>query len=76
MPSVVTHCHVGGSTSLLPTTQGDDVEYCRGHVALHLCSWLDISGLSPIHLVLELPRHRLYLEIYYNMSLYYEHIVI
>lgn len=66
MPSVVTHCHIGGKTSLLPTTQGDDVKCCRGHVALHLCSWLDISGLSVIHWVSELSRHRLYLEIHYT----------
>jgi len=70
MPSVATHCHIEGTTSLLPTTQGDDVEHCRGHVALHLCSWTDISGLSAIHSASKLSRHRLYLEIYYNMNLY------
>jgi len=59
MPSVATHCHIGGTTSLLPTTQGDDVECCCGHVALHLCSWMDISGLSAIHSASELSRHRL-----------------
>jgi len=68
MPSLVTHCHIGGTTSLLPTTQGD-VECCHGHVALHLYSWLDISGLSIIHSVSELSRHRLYLEIYYEERL-------
>ena len=71
MPSVATHCCIGGTTSLLPTTQGDDVECCHGHVALHLCRWPDISGLSAIHSVSELSRHRLYLEIDCNMNLYY-----
>jgi hypothetical protein len=70
MSSVATH-HIGETTSLLPTTQCDDVECCHGHAALHLCRRPDISGLSAVHSVSELSRHRLYLEIYYNMNLYY-----
>jgi len=63
MPSVATHCYIGGTTSLFPTTRGDDVECCCGHVALHLGSWPDISGLCAVHSVSELSRHRLYLDI-------------
>jgi hypothetical protein len=36
------HCHGGGSTSLLPTTQGNDVKCCYVNVAVHIFRHLDL----------------------------------
>jgi len=69
MLAIDVHCRVGGPTSLLPTAQGNDVECCHVNVAVHFLDilisslkqkWQDIPGLSAIHSVLELARHRLY----------------
>jgi hypothetical protein len=64
MPYAAAHCPIGGTTALLPTTQGDDVE-CR-RLTLHY-TFVDIlvysfkqywiSGLSAIHSVSELSGH-------------------
>lgn len=43
MPYVVAHCRVGGTTSLLPTTQGDNIECCCMNVAVHLCRHLGLQ---------------------------------
>jgi len=37
MPYVATHCHVGGTTSLSPTIEGDNIECSFMNVAVHLC---------------------------------------
>jgi len=66
MPYAAAHCPVGGTTAMLPTTQGDDVE-CRRltlqytFVDILVCSFKQywITGLSAIYSVSELPGHAL-----------------
>ena len=38
------HCHGGGPTSLLPTTQGNDVKCCHFNVAIHIFRHLDLQS--------------------------------
>ena len=66
MPYAAAHWPVGGSTGLLPTTEGDDVE-CRSLMLQY--AFLDIlvysfkqywiTGLSTKHSVSELSGHKL-----------------
>jgi hypothetical protein len=64
MPYAAAHCPVGGTTALLPTTQGDDVEcrrltlyYTFVDILVYSFKQYWISGLSAIHSVSELSGH-------------------
>jgi hypothetical protein len=35
LPYAAEHCHAGGTTAILPTSQGDNVESCHVKVAVH-----------------------------------------
>ena len=43
MPYAATHCRVGGTTSPLPITQGDNIECSCMNVAVHLCRHIGIQ---------------------------------
>ena len=43
MPHAATHCLVGGTTSLLHTAQGDDVEFPSVGAAVHFCRYLGLN---------------------------------
>lgn len=43
MPYAATHCHIGETTSLLPTTQGDNIECSCMNVAVHLCRHIGLQ---------------------------------
>jgi len=53
MPYAAASCRVEGTTSLLPTTQGDDVELRRENVAVNL------GGYSGLQSETELARYSL-----------------
>lgn len=66
MPYAAAHCPVGGTTALLPTTQGDDVEcrrlmlqYTFVDILVYSFKQYWITGVSAIHSVSELPGHGL-----------------
>jgi hypothetical protein len=68
MPNAAAHCRIGRTTSLLATTQGDDVECCPVNIAVLLYrrlglrfkrNWPDIPGFSAIGSVSELSGRRL-----------------
>jgi hypothetical protein len=43
MLNVAMHCCVGGTTSLLPTTQGDDIECFGVNVVVHIFRHLGLQ---------------------------------